>query len=450
MVDPVGALLEQALARAPTPEAEAVYQAHDSALTRFAASAVHQNVSEHDATLRVRLVDGGRTGVASTNRLDDEGLRDVVARAAAICRRAAVHPDPSPLPEPASARVPAELGLAIATRDASPVLRAAGARAVIDAGRAAGLAVSGSFLTETNAIAVGNSRGLRQSHRATQARLLTVMMGDDGRSGYAQATASDVGEIDAAAVGEEAATRAAAMAHPIDLEPGDYPVILDHYAVQVLLEYMAYDGFSAQALEEGRSFMQLGERVMGDAISIWDDGLDPSGLPSAIDYEGVPKRRVDLVTRGMATGVVHDSATARRAGVSSTGHGLPAPNPWGPLGWNLFMAGGSTPRAQLASGIRRGVWVTRFHYLSTVHERRAIMTGMTRDGTFLIEDGQLTRPLRNLRFTQAIPEAFSAVAAISRETRLVAAEYSGINARVPALRLDRFAFTGATASEGVG
>ncbi len=448
MVVPIETLLEQALALAPTPAAEVVYQAHDSALTRFAASQVHQNVSEHDATIRVRLVDGGRTGVASTNRLDPDGLRDVVARADAICRRAAVHPEPTPLPEPAVARVPGKLGLAAATRDANPGLRAAGARAVIDAGRAAGLEVSGSFLTETNTIVVANSRGLRQSHSATQAKLLTVMMGDQGRSGYAQATASDVSAIDPVAVGEEAATRAAASANPVELDPGEYPVVLDHYAVQTLLEYIGYDGFSALALEEGRSFMELGERVMGDNISIWDDGLDPSGLPSPVDYEGVPKQRVDLVVRGVATGVLHDSATARRAGTASTGHGLPAPNAWGPLGWNLFMAGGSTPRAELASGIRRGVWITRFHYLSAVHERRAIMTGMTRDGTFLIEDGQVTRPLRNLRFTQAIPEAFSAASAISRETRLVAAEYSGVNARVPALRLDRFAFTGATAAEG--
>ncbi|HEX6138984.1 MAG TPA: metallopeptidase TldD-related protein, partial [Candidatus Limnocylindria bacterium] len=144
---------------------------------------------------------------------------------------------------------------------------------------------------------------------------------------------------------------------------------------------------------------------------------------------------------------VHDSATAARAGVPSTGHALPAPNTFGPLTWNLFMAPGSSSKATMLAGMERGIWVTRFHYVNIVHPRRAVLTGMTKDGTFLVENGRIVRPIRNLRFTQAIPEAFSAISAISSETRLVGAEYSGINARVPALRIDRFAFTGATAGE---
>src|SRR4029077_3517417 len=127
-----------------------------------------------------------------------------------------------------------------------------------------------------------------------------------------------------------------------------------------------------------------------------------------------------------------------------------APNAFGPLAWNLFMAPGSSAKEVMTSGIERGVWVTRFHYVGIVHAKRGVLTGMTKDGTFLIEDGRVTRPIRNLRFTQSIPEAFSAIEAIGSETRLVAAEYSGINARVPALRIGRFAFTGATAAEAGG
>ena len=233
----------------------------------------------------------------------------------------------------------------------------------------------------------------------------------------------------------------------MELEPGEYPVILEEYAVATILEYLSWAGFSALAVEEGRSFMDLGQQIMGPNVTIWDDGLDPLGLPTAIDYEGVPKQRVDLISNGVARAVVHDTATATRAGVASTGHGLPAPNAFGPIAWNLFMAPGSSAKEVMLSGIERGVWVTRFHYVNIVHAKRGILTGMTKDGTFLIEDGRISRPIRNLRFTQSIPEAFSTIEAIGSETRMVAAEYSGINARVPALRLAKFAFTGATGTE---
>jgi predicted Zn-dependent protease len=446
----VEALLATALELVPSGEAEAMFASHDSALTRFANSRIHQNVAEHDATLRVRVVDDARTGVATTNRLDAEGLREVVERASAISRRARPNPEAAVLAHPSPAAVPPGLGYFAATADADPTERALGARAVIAAGDRRGLEVSGAFSTDSSTLAVANSRGLWNMHSATQAKLLTVMMDGRGASGYAQATSPDVGAIDAALVGEEAADKAVRGADPVDMEPGEYQVILGEYAVGTILEYLAWIAFSGLAAEEGRSCMEIGRPVMGSNVTIWDDGLDPTGMPTAIDYEGVPKQRVNLIVDGVARAVVHDSATARRAGTRSTGHGLPAPNVWGPLSWNLFMAPGSGTPATMLAGIKRGIWVTRFHYVNIVHAKRGILTGMTKDGTFLIEDGKITRPIRNLRFTQSIPEAFSRIAEIGSDTRLVAAEYSGIYARVPALKIDRFSFTGATSDEGSG
>ena len=441
-------VLEAALRQLPG-EGEAFYLGRDAALTRFAGSRIHQNVSEHDATLRVRAVDGGRSGVASTNRLDRDGVAEVVARAVDICRRSAANPRPSPLP-PGDAGAISDVGFVAATAEADPEQRAAGARAVIEAGDGAGLDTSGAFSTDSTTMAVANTNGLRSRHDFTQAKLLTVMTGSDRASGYAQSTSPDVGDIDAAAVGAEAADKAVRSVGATDIEPGEYDVILEEYAVQTTLEYLSFNAFSALAVEEGRSFMELGQRVMGPNVSIWDDGTDPTGLPSAIDFEGVAKRRVNLVTDGMATGLVHDSATAARAGVPSTGHALPAPNTFGPLTWNLFMAPGSSSKEEMLAATERGIWVTRFHYVNIVHPRRGMLTGMTKDGTFLVEDGRIVRPIRNLRFTEAIPEAFSRIEAISSETRLLAAEYSGINARVPALRIRGFSFTGATAAESDG
>jgi predicted Zn-dependent protease len=444
--DEVNAILARALALVEQGEAEALYTGRNLALTRFANSRIHQNVAERDAVLRVRVVHDGRTGVASTNRLDDEGLRAVVARAEAIRSRAAPNSEQAILPE-RDDEVNAMAGFVSATAGADPELRAAGAQAVVAAGQAAGLEVSGAFSTEATTVAVANSLGVSQLHTTTQAKLVTVMMGEGGASGYAQAAGSDVELIDATAVGEEAADKAARSAGAGDLEPGEYQVLLEEYAVGTLLEYLSYDGFSALALQEGRSFMELGEPVMGENVCIWDDGQDVSGLPATVDFEGVPKQRVDLITDGVATAVVHDSVTAQRAGTRSTGHALPRPNNFGPLAWNLFMAPGSSSREAMIGGMQRGILVTRFHYVNVVHPKKGILTGMTKDGTFLVEGGRITRPLRNFRFTQSIPDAFSQISAISADTHLVAAEYSGINARVPALRIDRFNFTGVTARE---
>jgi predicted Zn-dependent protease len=444
--DEVAGILQRALSLVQQGEAEAVYTARNLALTRFANSRIHQNVAERDAVLRVRVVHDGRTGVASTNRLDDVGLRAAVERAESIRRRAAPNPEQAVLPE-RDGEIDEMAGFVPATAGADPELRAAGAQSVVSAGQAAGLEVSGAFSTEATTLAVANSLGVSQLHTTTQAKLVTVMMGEGGASGYAQATAPDVQLIDATAVGEEAADRAARSADAGDLEPGEYQVLLEEYAVATLLEYLSFDGFSALALQEGRSFMELGERVMGENVCIRDDGQDVSGLPATLDFEGVPKQRVDLVTDGVATAVVHDTVTAQRAGTQSTGHALPRPNNFGPLAWNLFMAPGSSSREAMVGGMQRGILVTRFHYVNVVHPKKAILTGMTKDGTFLVEDGRISRPLRNFRFTQSIPEAFSHISAISADTRLVAAEYSGINARVPALRIDRFNFTGVTARE---
>ncbi len=444
------AVLSHALSLATDAEAEVIFTERAAALTRFANSRIHQNVAERDATVRIRLVRDARTGVASTNRLDDEGLREAMSRASATLALATPNPGGAPLAEPNPSPADAGLGFVPATARADPEVRAAGARAVIAAGDAAHLESSGAFSTETATLAVANSRGMRNTHSVTQAKLVTVMMGDDGASGYAQATGPDIRAIDPSAVGEEAAGKAVRSIDAVALEPGEYPVILEEYAVATILEYLSWMGFSALAVEEGRSFMDLGQKIMGTNVSIWDDGLDPHGLPTAIDYEGVPKQRVDLISDGVANAVVHDTATAARAGVVSTGHGLPAPNALGPMAWNLFMSPGSSAKEVMLSDIERGVWVTRFHYVNIVHAKRGILTGMTKDGTFLIEDGRISGPIRNLRFSQSIPDAFSAIEAIGSETRLVAAEYSGINARVPALRLAKFAFTGATGAEAQG
>ena len=195
-------------------------------------------------------------------------------------------------------------------------------------------------------------------------------------------------------------------------------------------------------MEEGRSFAEPGRVVGSELVTIWDDGTDPAGLPMPFDYEGVGKQRVMLLERGVCRDVVYDAQTAARAGRRSTGHGLPAPNTWGPFPINMFMAPGDTPREDLVAGMERGLLVTRFHYTNPVHPKLAIVTGMTRDGTFLVEGGRIVAPVRNLRYTQSYLEALAGVEAVSRERRLVKGMLGG--ALVPAVRIASWTFTGTT------
>jgi PmbA protein len=424
-------------------EVEALVTADDAQLTRFANSEIHQNVAETNVHLNLRFAIGRRIGVASTGRMDDEGLRLVAERAGAIARNVEELADWGGLPGPDGAPI-AELAAAFSNATASftPELRAEAARAAIAASDAIGATAYGSFATTTERIAVANSNGVGAVQERTWAHFITVSMGPDGGSGYAETAAVDATTIDAGVLGREAAEKARASANARPVDPGEYPVVLEEYAVVDLLDMLGYLGFSALAVQEERSFVEIGKRIGSDLVSIVDDGAEPAGLPMAFDYEGVAKQRVPLVEAGVCRGVVYDAQTAARDGVRSTGHGLPAPNPYGPFPLNMLMDAGATPRDELVAGLDRGLLVTRFHYTNPVHPKLAIVTGMTRDGTFLVEGGKIVAPVRNLRFTQSYLDALGGVTAVSRERRTLKGFLGG--SVVPALRIEAFTFTGAT------
>jgi predicted Zn-dependent protease len=329
-----------------------------------------------------------------------------------------------------------------ATAGATPEFRAEAVRAVIAAADDAGAIAYGSFSTGVETIAVANTKGIRVVQERTGSQLLTVHMSPDGGSGYAEETAVDASTIDAISIGREAAEKARVTVGAVSVDPGDYPVVLEEYAVVDLLDMLGYLGFSALAVQEGRSFVEPGRRIGSDLVSIWDDGADPVGLPMAFDYEGVGKQRVELIDRGVCRGVVYDAQTASRAGRASTGHGLPAPNPYGPFPINMIMAPGTATRDELISGFDRGLLVTRFHYTNPVHPKLAIVTGMTRDGTFLVEGGRIVGPVKNLRYTQSYLAAITGVSAVSRERKTLRGFLGA--AVVPAVRIDEWTFTGAT------
>lgn len=435
------ALLEKVLSLSPGDATEAMLYGGDSYLTRYACNYIHQNVGEHNTSLTVKVRFGQKVGQATTNRLDDASLAEVVRQAAEIARVQPDNPELPPLPEPRD--IPAVEAFVPGTAECTPLDRARGAREVIEIARAIGFEAAGAFSTTAAEVAVANSRGVRAYHAGTVAVMSAVVMSPDS-AGFASAASSDVRRIDPRAVGERAARKCRDSRNSARLEPGEYEVVLEPLAVADLLEYIGRLGFSAEAYQEGRSFVcgKLGEQIMHPSVTIWDDGLDPRGVPLPFDAEGVPKQKVVLVDGGRANALVYDSRTAHREGKASTGHATTWGWWSGPMPTNLFMAPGDATLEEMIASTRRGILVTRFHYTNPVHPVRGIITGMTRDGTWLIEDGKIRTPVKNFRFTQGLLEAFSAVEAIGRDLVLVSEGFG--SAVVPALKLSRFNFTGVT------
>lgn len=436
-------LTEVILARSPADQTEVSIIAGDTALTRFADSTIHQNVSESDTEVRIRVVLGTRVGVAATNNLDEEALAQAVETAVGLARVGRENPDFKSLPGPQP--LSAVQTFSEATAGCTPEQRAKGAGAICLQARDAGMVASGALTTAALEIAVANSLGISAYHRSTYADINTVIMSETS-AGYAAALALDVNEIDFGAIGREALDKCLRSQNPRSLEPGQYRVILEPYAAQDLIQMMAWTGFGAVAMQEKRSFMhgRIGEQMVDSRISIWDDGLSPAGIPWPFDFEGVPKQRVDLIKDGVAMGVVYDSYRAGKEDKASTGHALPAPNPFGPFPLNIFFAPGDATLQEMIQNTERGLYITRFHYTRPVEPKRVVITGMTRDGTFLIENGEIAYPVKNLRFTQSYLEALNNVEAIGRDTRLLPGMASIGRDSVPALMLDGFEFTGAT------
>jgi PmbA protein len=443
-------IADSILARSRADQTEVVVLSGDSYLTRFANSTIHQNVAETDTEVRIRVVlgapggEGAQVGVATTNDLDDEALARTLEAALDIARLQPTNPDFKSLPAPQPLPEVAAFGESTAT--CTPEQRAQGAGIICLMAREQGVVASGALTTALLEIAVANSLGIWAYYPTTSADINTVIMSGTS-AGYASALALNFDELDFEALGREAVQKCLNSQNPRTLEPGEYTVILEPYAVQDILQMMSSTGFSAVALQEGRSFMvgKMGTRIVDPRISIWDDGLSPAGIPWPFDFEGVPKKRVDLIHEGVARGVVYDSYRAgKEEGQTSTGHALPAPNSFGPMPLNLFFAGGESTPAEMIGSTERGIYITRFHYTRPVEPKQVVITGMTRDGTFLVENGEIAYPVKNLRFTQGYLEALNHVESIGAQPRLLPALWGPGRHSVPALKLSKFRFTGAT------
>jgi predicted Zn-dependent protease len=436
------AIIDAAL-QAAGGEADAVFISTDQNISRFANSNLHQNMSEISAELTLRVIAGGAMGVASTTSFDAEEI----AATAALAREAARHSDPlqnfSGLYR-GGEDVPSLRTFHDDVAGISPADKARSLKAVFDRGRAAGVHFAGNYATSAASVACGNSHGVRRYCTITTSEAVMIAI-KGAESGYA--TAIGRGLVDVVALGDEATYKATLCDDQIeDIEPGAFDVILEPPATAEVVEWLNMIAFTGQSYDDGSSFFvgNLGKQLLGANCSMTDDALDESFLPFPFDLEGLPKRRVPLIENGIVRTPAVDKAYADRLNVA------PTATAWslggGDHGASLHtsIASATATREELIASTERGIWVTRFNYVNGLMEpKTALMTGTTRDGTFLIRDGHVVARLPNLRWTQPMIEALSNIESLTAERRAVGAWFNPFGGTIaPVMKIRNWQFTG--------
>jgi predicted Zn-dependent protease len=443
--DRLSQIAQMALRASKGDQAEILFMHNASGLTRFANSTIHQNVFEEDFYITMRTVVGKKIGLSATNRFDDDALKRLAERSYEIAEKSQESPDFDSLPKPEDAPQEVE-GYADATREFTPKQKA---EIVAQVAKKAGMhdfKVAGAFSTEEAEIGVFNSLGIEAYHPSTWSSFRAAVSADDA-SGFFSGCHTDVSKLEVDLIGDTAVQKCLMGRNPRDIRTGRYTVLLEPYATAEVLGWMSFTGFGALTFIEDRGFMagHIGEQIVSEKITLFDDGTDPESRPMPFDFEGVPKKKTYLFEKGVARGVVHDSVTSKKLGVQNTGHRIPPEFVrYGPLPFNIAMEPGDVSSAKMLESMDRGIWITRFHYVNgLLKPKEALMTGMTRGGTYYVEEGKVQYPIKNLRFTQSFLEALSNVRAVENIQHLISPDMFGTY-RLPALLIDEFNFTGTT------
>jgi PmbA protein len=436
-------------------EGQATVTRERSLLLRYARSAPTQATDIHDTSIHLLALRDGHTGGATTNVATDEALRDAARRAMAAAdaaARAAAGPGDHPgLPAPPES-YRGHHGYDLPTARIDPAPGGDALQAAFAVAAEHGLEAFGAWTAGAVETAITSTTGVHAVDRVTDAYLKTILRDADGRTGWDAQSAVGIADLDPAAGARRAAAKVTGE-EPMTVPPGEYPVVLDVEAVGSLLEQLGSLAFNGQAHAEGRGALKgrLGTRVAAPAINLSDSPRYARTLPRAFDFEGVPKAPIPLIQDGVAHRVVHDSRSAALAGggARSTGHAVtPGGDHHGPTPTNLVLVGGGAESIdELVAPIERGIYVTRLWYVNVVHPQQTLVTGTTRDGTFLIEDGKITRPLRDVRFTDSVLRILEATEALTATSRLTSeAEFYGrrfaFGTVAPALRAQGFRVTG--------
>jgi len=433
-------IAERVLKLSDADETEVDVSAGTDALTRFANNTIHQNVAEQTLDISVRAVVDGRTARATTNKTDDESLRRVVASAISLARNEPENPDL--LPMLGKQKYQKVSRFFSATANTTPEDRAKAVARVCKMAEKKRQTTAGIFASGGSQSVMANSKGLFADYEQTRAEFSVTML-EKNSSGWAKANSPDVRKIDPDELAESASQKAAQSREPREIEPGHYTTILPPAAVLDLVGFLFYDFAGTAALDKRSCFTgRIGKKVLGENITLWDDAYHPLQTGPPHDGEGLPRQKVLLVDRGVVKNLVYSRATAKKMKAKPTGHGFSLPNEYGEAPMNLVFAGGDKSTDEMIRTTERGVLVTRLWYIREVDPYEKILTGMTRDGTFLIEDGKIAGGIRNFRFNQSIIEMLSDVEALGPAVR--AAGEESFEMVVPPMKVRNFHFSEVT------
>lgn len=436
-------------------EVEVLFYGGKTALTRFANNTIHQNVAEENYGASVRTVFGGRTARATTNKLDDESLQRVVQASESLAR--VQHPDPELLPVPASGGEsdgPVPSRYFEQTAAITPDDRAQAVGKIVKVADKHKLTTAGIFSTAETIEGIFNSRGLCDWHTQTSSEISVTMLESDS-SGWQKANSPNVAHLDPEILGQIAAEKAFSSANPREIPPGKYTVILEPAAVLDMVGFMFWD-FGGLAILDQRSFLtnRVGTKIFGGNINVWDDVSHPLQSGSPFDGEGVRRQRVQLIENGAVNRLVYARASAEKMRLSEhkdkvgiiapTGHGFPLPNEMGEAPMNIVFGAPAETKSleQMIAGTDRGILVTRLWYIREVDPYEKILTGMTRDGTFYIEEGKVRHGIRNFRFNESLVHMLSSVEEMGQPLRASGEE--SFDMVVPAMKVRDFNFTEVT------
>jgi PmbA protein len=412
----------------------------DDSLTRFANNAIHQNVAERGLTVSVRTVVDGRTARTTTNRIDEDSLRGAIESSLSLAH--SQPKDPRLLPMPGKQKYRAVKRFAAPTTALTPEDRARAVKRACDLAIKNGQVAAGIFASGMSQSAMGNSRGLFAAYRETHAEF-SITMQESPAASWAKANACNVRDFDPQKLAAIASEKAHRALNAQELAPGKYTVILEPSAVLDVVGFLFYD-FSATALADKRSCLndRMGKPIFGKNISVTDDAYHPLQLGAPFDGEGMPRERVALVQNGVPKNLVYSRASAKVAKKKPTGHGFTLPNEYGEAPMNLVFAGGSDSVEKMIASTDRGLLVTRLWYIREVDPYEKIMTGMTRDGLFLVEKGKVTSAVRNFRFNQSLLDMLKSVEMMGPAIRATGEE--AFEMVVPAMKVRDFNFSEVT------
>lgn len=411
-----------------------------SALTRFANNGIHQNVAEHTVNVSVRTQVEQRTARATTNRTDEDSLRAAIEASLSLAH--SQPKNPSLLAMPGKQRYRGVNRFVKQTATLTPEDRARAVRRACDLAIKKGQTAAGIFSSAQSQSAMGNSRGLFAAYRDTHA-VFSITMQEGAAASWAKENSANVADLDPQSLAERASDKAHRATDAHELAPGRYTVILEPAAVLDLVGFLFYD-FAATALRDKRSCFneRMGNQVMGKNIRIEDDVYHPLQLGAPYDGEGIPRQRVLLVDRGVPTNLVYSRASTKVAKKKPTGHGFMLPNEYGEAPMNLVFSGGKASLEEMIASTERGLLVTRLWYIREVDPYEKIMTGMTRDGLFLVEKGRVGSAVRNFRFNQSVLEMLRNVEMMGPAVRATGEE--SFEMVVPAMKVRDFHFSEVT------